>query len=402
MHAPAYRKPSVLRRLLNSEAGGGLFLMAVAVLALIVANSPAAPLYFGVLKTYVLGLSVLHWINDALMAVFFLLVGLEIKREFLDGQLSTRPRRILPGIAATGGMIAPALIYVALNVENPATLRGWAIPAATDIAFALGVLALLGPLVPVSLKVFLTALAILDDLGAVAIIAVFYTADLSSTMLGLAGATVIVLFVMNHAGVRTLWPYMLLGVVLWFFVLRSGVHATLAGVALAMTIPIRVTPGHPDAIDSPLHQLEHALHRWVAFAIVPIFGFANAGVSFSGMSASALLGPVPLGIALGLFFGKQIGVFGFSVVAIRSGLVDLPANATWLQLYGVSLLCGIGFTMSLFIGLLAFPFSPELQDATKIGVLLGSLVSGAAGALLLWLSRPEPVGIYLSKDQGTT
>ena len=345
-------------------------------------------------ETYVFGLSILHWINDALMAVFFLLVGLEIKREFLDGQLSTWPRRILPGIAATGGMIAPALIYVAFNLGDAATLRGWAIPAATDIAFALGVIALLGPRVPISLKVFLTALAILDDLGAVAIIAVFYTADLSLTMLGLAGVTLVVLFVLNRFGIEALWLYVLIGVALWYFVLSSGVHATLAGVALAMTIPIRATPGKPDAVDSPLHQLEHALHSWVAFLIVPVFGFANAGVSFSGLSASALMGPVPLGIGLGLFLGKQLGVFGFAFIAIRSGWVDLPANATWLQLYGVSLLCGIGFTMSLFIGLLAFPTSPELQDATKIGVLSGSLISGISGALLLRLTRPEPVGIY--------
>jgi Na+:H+ antiporter, NhaA family len=363
--------------------------MGVAVLALLIANSPAAPLYFTTLQTYVFGLSVLHWINDALMAVFFLLVGLEIKREFLDGQLSTWPRRILPGIAAAGGMIVPALIYVALNVGDPATLRGWAIPTATDIAFALGVLALLGPCVPVSLKVFLTALAILDDLGAVAIIAVFYTADLSVTMLGLAALTLAVLVALNRFAVTALSPYLLMGALLWYFVLKSGVHATLAGVALALTIPIRPTPGQPEAKDSPLHILEHSLHSWVAFLVVPIFGFANAGVSFTGMSASALFAPVPLGIALGLFIGKQVGVFGFALVAIRSGFVDLPANATWRQLYGVCLLCGIGFTMSLFIGLLAFPTSTELQDATKIGVLAGSVMSAVAGALLLRLSRPE-------------
>jgi len=389
MDAPVQRPPSAFRRLLKNEASGGLILMAVAVAALVIANSPLAPLYFGLLKTYALGLSVLHWINDALMAVFFLLVGLEIKREFLDGQLSTWSRRVLPGIAATGGMIAPALIYAAFNLGDPATLRGLAIPAATDIAFALGVLALLGSRVPVSLKVFLTALAILDDLGAVAIIAVFYTADLSVVMLALSAATLAALYGLNRWGVRALWPYLLLGAVLWYFVLRSGVHATLAGVALALTIPIRVTPGRPDAADSPLHRLEHGLHGWVTFLIVPIFGFANAGVSFSGLSASALLGPVPLGVALGLFLGKQIGVFGFSFLAIRTGLADLPANASWAQLYGVSLLCGIGFTMSLFIGLLAFPLSAELQDATKIGVLAGSLLSGIAGALLLLLTRPD-------------
>ena len=383
------RPRSALRTFLNGEAAGGLVLMGVAVLALVVANSPLAPGYFGILETYVLGLSVLHWINDGLMAVFFLLVGLEIKREMLDGQLSTWPRRALPGIAAIGGMVVPAAIYIALNAGSPATLRGWAIPAATDIAFALGVLSLLGSRVPVSLKLFLTALAILDDLGAVAIIAAFYTADLSFPMLGLAALTLAVLSGLNRFGVVRLWPYLLLGIVLWFFVLRSGVHATIAGVALALTIPLRPTPGRPEALDSPLHELEHGLQPWVAFCIVPVFGFANAGVSFDGVDASILLGPVPLGIALGLFLGKQLGVFAFAWAAIRADLADLPANATWTQLYGVALLCGIGFTMSLFIALLAFPASPDLTDATKIGVLAGSLASAIAGALLLRLAKPE-------------
>ncbi len=387
--APKPRPLSALRRFLNAEAAGGLVLMGVAVLALVVANSPLAPGYFGVLATYVLGLSVLHWINDALMAVFFLLVGLEIKREMLDGQLSTWSRRALPGIAAAGGMVVPAAIYVAFNWGEPETLRGWAIPSATDIAFALGVLSLLGPRVPVSLKVFLTALAILDDLGAVAIISVFYAADLSLAMLALAALLTAALMVLNRARVARLWPYLAIGVALWAAVLHSGVHATLAGVALALTIPLRAAPARPDAADSPLHGLEHALQPWVAFLIVPVFGFANAGVSFAGMSASALLGPVPLGIALGLFVGKQVGVFAFAWAAIRADLADLPAHATWLQLYGVSLLCGIGFTMSLFIGLLAFPASTELQDATKIGVLAGSLLSALAGALLLRIARPE-------------
>ncbi|MFC7397526.1 Na+/H+ antiporter NhaA [Chelatococcus sp. GCM10030263] len=389
MHEPTGRLPSAFRKLLSSQASGGLVLMAAAVLALVVANSPAAPAYFSVLKTYVLGLSVLHWINDGLMAVFFLLVGLEIKREFVDGQLSTWPRRVLPGIAAAGGMIAPALIYLAFNRDDPAALRGWAIPAATDIAFALGVLALLGPRVPVSLKIFLTALAILDDLGAVAIIAFFYTADLSLPMLGLAAVTVGILIALNRFGVVALWPYMLIGAGLWYFVHESGVHATLAGVALALTIPVRPSPGRPDAADSPLHRLEHGLQPWIAFLIVPIFGFANAGVALAGTTASSLLGPVPLGIALGLFLGKQIGVFGSALVAIKAGWADCPAGATLTQLYGVSLLCGIGFTMSLFIGLLAFPGSPELQDATKIGVLGGSVLSAILGALLLRMAPPE-------------
>jgi Na+:H+ antiporter, NhaA family len=383
------RPPSALRAFLNGEAAGGLVLMAVALLAVAVANSPLAPGYFGVLETDVLGHTVLHWINDGLMAVFFLLVGLEIKREMLDGQLSTWPRRALPGIAAIGGMIAPAAIYVAFNAGSPATLRGWAIPAATDIAFALGVLSLLGPRVPVSLKLFLTALAILDDLGAVAIIAVFYTAGLTPGMIGLAALTLALLAGLNRFGVVRLWPYLLLGIALWYFVLQSGIHATIAGVALALTIPLHPAPGRPDAVDSPLHRLEHGLHPWVAFCIVPIFGFANAGVSFGGLDASTLLGPVPLGIALGLFLGKQLGVFAFAWGAIRAGLADLPANASWTQLYGVALLCGIGFTMSLFIGLLAFPASPDLTDATKVGVLAGSLVSAIAGTVLLRFAPPD-------------
>ncbi len=323
------------------------------------------------------------------MAVFFLLVGLEIKREMLDGQLSTWARRALPGIAAIGGMLVPAAIYVAFNAGNPATLRGWAIPAATDIAFALGVLSLLGPRVPVSLKLFLTALAILDDLGAVAIIAVFYTADLTAGMIGLAALTLALLAGLNRFGVVRLWPYLLLGIALWYFVLRSGIHATIAGVALALAIPVRPSPGHPEAADSPLHRLEHGLQPWVAFCIVPIFGFANAGVSFAGLDAATLFGPVPLGIAFGLFLGKQLGVFAFAWATIRTGLADLPANATWAQLYGVALLCGIGFTMSLFIGLLAFPASPELADATKVGVLAGSLAAAIGGALLLRIAKPE-------------
>ena len=391
MAAPATRtKPlSALRDFLHSEAAGGIVLMVVAALALVVANSPAAPLYFGALKSYVLGLSDLHWINDALMAVFFLLVGLEIKREMLDGQLSSWSRRVLPGFAALGGMIAPALIYVAFNLDAPESLRGWAIPTATDIAFALGVLSLLGSRVPASLKVFLTALAILDDLGAVIIIAVFYTAGLSGLYLGLAGATLVALIALNRLGVMRLAPYLLLGLALWYFTLKSGVHATLAGVALALTIPLTPSPAKPDSTVSPLHRLEHGLHPYVAFLVIPIFGFANAGVSFAGLGLSTLAAPVPIGIMLGLFLGKQIGVFGFSWLAIRTGFADLPARASWAQFYGIALLCGIGFTMSLFIGLLAFPDSEALQSQTKIGVIAGSLLSGVSGWLLLRLAKPE-------------
>ena len=379
--APFARR-SPLGAFLKSEAAGGVLLMISAALALIIANSPVAPLYFATLGSYVAGLSILHWINDALMAVFFLLVGLEIKRELLEGQLSTWSRRALPGIAALGGMVVPALIFLALTRGDPVAMRGWAIPAATDIAFALGVLALLGSRVPVSLKIFLTALAILDDLGAVIIIALFYTKGLSLPMLGLAGACIVGLIVLNRLHVTKLWAYLGLGALLWFFVLKSGVHATLAGVALALTIPISDGSDSDEPEHSPLHTLEHWLHPYVAFLIVPIFGFANAGVSFTGMTPASALAPVPLGIALGLFLGKQIGVFGFSWLAIRAGLAAMPAQANTLQLYGVALLCGIGFTMSLFIGALAFD-SAELGKATKIGVLLGSIASAVLGAIVL-------------------
>ncbi|WP_291852484.1 Na+/H+ antiporter NhaA [Bradyrhizobium sp.] len=388
-HRPARRgQASAFRTLLSSEAAGGLVLMAAAVLALVVANSALAPSYFGALKAYLGPLSVLHWINDGLMALFFLLVGLEIKRELLDGQLRTWSDRALPGLAALGGMLVPALIYVAFNWSEPATLRGWAIPAATDIAFALGVLALLGSRVPVSLKVLLTAIAILDDLGAVAIIALFYTADISVPALAGTAAVFAFLIGLNRAGVVALAPYLVAGAILWVLVLFSGVHATIAGVLLAATIPLTPTPGRPEGAACPLIRLEHALQPWSAFLIVPVFGFANAGVSFSGMSPAALLAPVPLGIALGLFVGKQLGVFAFAWGAIRFNLADLPAHATWAQFYGVALLCGIGFTMSLFIGLLAFPASEALQDGVKLGVLAGSVASALAGAALLRLARP--------------
>jgi NhaA family Na+:H+ antiporter len=373
----------VLRAFLDNSASGGLVLMASAALALLVANSPLAPTYFAALGAYLGPLSVAHWINDALMAVFFLLVGLEIKREVVDGQLSTWNRRILPGVAALGGMVVPALIFVAFNWSDPTTLRGWAIPSATDIAFALGVLALLGSRVPTSLKVFLTALAIIDDLGAVVIIALFYTGDLSILFLGAATVVTAILVLMNRLGVIRLLPYLLLGAVLWVLVLRSGVHATIAGVVLALTIPLQPSPGAPDAPDSPLHRLEHALHIPVTFLVIPIFGFANAGVSFAGLTADALLDHLTLGVALGLVLGKLIGVFGSAYLVVRLGFADMPAGAGRMQLLGVSLLCGIGFTMSLFIGLLAFANDARLQEEVKIGILAGSLVAGLAGWIVL-------------------
>ncbi|SIT55075.1 sodium-proton antiporter [Mesorhizobium prunaredense] len=387
------RPVSIFREFLDSEAAGGIILMAAAALALIVANSPLAEAYFDTLHAYLGPLSVSHWINDGLMAVFFLLVGLEIKREMLDGQLSTWPRRVLPGVAAAGGMLVPALVYVAINRDNPAALSGWAIPTATDIAFALGVLSLLGSRVPGSLKVFLTALAIIDDLGAVIIIAVFYTSGLSLAYLGTAFAVIAVLVVLNRMKVLTLVPYILLGVVLWVLVLKSGVHATLAGVALALTIPLKVSPGISHDLDhSPLHRLEHGLHKIVPFVVIPIFGFANAGVSLAGLSAAALFEPLTLGVAAGLVAGKLVGVFGSSALAIRLGLADLPVNAGWLHMVGISLLCGIGFTMSLFIGLLAFASNVELQDAVKVGILAGSLIAALLGAAVL-LVAPAANGV---------
>ena len=387
MTEPAARPASIFREFLDGESAGGIILMAAAVLALIVANSPLAEAYFAALHAYVGPLSLSHWINDGLMAVFFLLVGLEIKREMLDGQLSTWPRRILPGIAAAGGMAVPALIYVVLNMGNPGALRGWAIPTATDIAFALGVLSLLGNRVPASLKVFLTALAIIDDLGAVIIIALFYTSGLSLAYLVAAFAVLGLLYALNRKGVLSLLPYAVLGVVLWILVLKSGVHATLAGVALALTIPLRTSPGIArDLEGSPLHRMEHALHKVVPFVVIPIFGFANAGVSFAGLSIASLVEPLTLGVAGGLVLGKLIGVFGSAALTIRLGLADVPANASWVQLLGVSILCGIGFTMSLFIGLLAFAADPALQDAVKVGILAGSFLAALIGSAVLLMA----------------
>ncbi len=384
------RPRSALREFLTSEAGGGLVLIAVAALALLVANSALAPTYFAALEAEVGPLSVLHWINDALMAGFFLLVGLEIKRELLDGQLSSWSRRVLPGICAAGGMLVPALIYIAVQSGDPQTLRGWAIPAATDIAFALGILALLGKRIPISLKVFLTALAIIDDLGAVLIIAIFYTSDLALGWLAASGAALTALILLNRGGVMRLAPYLLLGALLWVFILNSGVHPTLAGVALALTIPLTRSPGRPDAEESPLHRLEHGIHPYVAMLIVPLFGFANAGVSLAGVGWSSLAEPVPLGIVAGLFLGKMIGVFVPAWAVIRLGLADCPEDATMAQMFGVSILCGIGFTMSLFIGLLAFPGAAHLQDMVKLGVLGGSIESALVGLAVLRMVGAEP------------
>jgi len=385
---------TAIREFLRLEAAGGIVLVISAGLALVMANTVVAPFYqvfldvpvvvqVGALKV---AKPLLLWVNDGLMAIFFFLVGLEIKREVLQGELSSWSQASLPGFSALGGMIVPALIYALMNIGDPETLRGWAIPAATDIAFALGVLALLGRRVPAALKIFLLALAIMDDLGAIVIIAVFYTQDLSLTSLGLAALGIVVLACFNLFGVRRMASYVLVGLAVWVCVLKSGVHATLAGVAVAFFIPLRAeTEDGP----SPLEHLEHILHPWVAFAILPFFAFANAGVSLEGLTFASLLSPVPLGIAAGLFIGKQIGVFGFSYGAVRLGLARMPQGVSWLQIYGLSFLTGIGFTMSLFIGTLAFD---DLEHATgvRLGVLLGSLLSAVGGYLLLSFTSRAP------------
>jgi NhaA family Na+:H+ antiporter len=376
-----------VREFLRLEAASGIVLVIAAALAMIMANSPLGHLYTALFDIPVavqvggLGIAkpLLLWINDGLMAVFFLLVGLEIKREIREGELSSRDQALLPCIAALGGMIVPAVIYAALNWGDDAALRGWAIPTATDIAFALGVLALLGSRVPVSLKVFLTALAIIDDLGAIVIIALFYTANLSVESLALSGVALVVLFALNKMQVMRISAYVLVGVALWVFVLKSGVHATLAGVALAMAIPTR-DPDDPER--SPLRDIEHRLHVWVAYGILPLFAFANAGVSLAGISLAALFESLPLGIALGLFFGKQIGVFGATWLAVKSGVGRMPEGTNWAQIYGAAILAGIGFTMSLFIGTLAFD-GHEQAAQVRIGVLGGSTVAALIGYFFL-------------------
>lgn len=375
---------SLLREFLKLEMAGGFLLLGAAIAALILANSPLSWLYHHLLDTRVavqigalaIGKPLLLWINDGLMAVFFLLVGLEIKREVAEGELSSWHRASLPVVAAIGGIAAPAALYLLINFGSPETQLGWAIPTATDIAFALGVLTLLGARAPAALKVFLLALAIIDDLGAIVIIALFYTADLSLLALLLAILGVALLAALNLSGVKRLAPYILVGVAIWVCVLKSGVHATLAGVAVALFIP-RGTKA-----DSPLQRLEHMLHPWISFAIMPVFAFANSGVSFADVTMRDMFAPLPLGIAAGLFLGKQIGVFGASWLAIKLGLCRLPYRVSWSALYGVSLLTGIGFTMSLFIGSLAFEDTGP-ATSIRLGVFVGSLLSGLGGYLVL-------------------
>lgn len=389
---------TAIKNFLKLESTAGILLVLSAVLALIVSNSPLQELYRYVLD---LPLSIalgemgidkplMLWINDGLMAVFFLLIGLEVKREFLDGELSSWDQLVLPAVAGLGGFIVPAAIYVGINWNSPQTLEGWAIPAATDIAFALGVLTLLGSRVPLSLKVFLTTIAIFDDLAAILVIAVFYTQDLSVMALTWGAVGVAGLVLLNLAGVTRISAYILVGVFVWTCVLKSGVHATLAGIAIAMAIPLKT----PDGQDSPLRHLEHTLHPWVAYAILPVFAFANAGVSFGGISSEVLFGPVSIGIALGLFLGKQLGVFAPAWLLVKLGWARLPDGANWASVYGIALLAGIGFTMSLFIGSLAFERGQfDYLAATRVGVLAGSVVSAVAGYLLLKRATRHNAGV---------
>jgi NhaA family Na+:H+ antiporter len=378
------------KEFLRLESAGGILLVIASITAMILANSPWADLYdkilhlkltmtledFGVSKPLYL------WINDGLMAVFFLLVGLELKREVVEGQLSSAKQIVLPALAAVGGLVVPALIFWFINKDDPIGLNGWAIPTATDIAFALAILSILGSRVPAGLKIFLTTIAIVDDLAAIIIIAIFYSADLSLTALAAAAGGILVLAILNRKGVQNLTPYLLVGIFIWLFVLKSGVHATLAGVVVAAFIPIKGGDNH-----SPARHLEHSLHPWVAFCVLPVFAFANAGVSFAGVNADAFLGTVTLGIMLGLFVGKQIGVFGMTALAIGLGIAKKPEGCNWGMLYGVSLVCGVGFTMSLFIGGLAYEHSGISQEAAvKLGVLTGSVVSAICGYLVLRIS----------------
>ena len=390
------KRGSALRVFLKSEGIGGIILMSAAALALAIANSPLANSYFalvhaqtGPVLTPKLGAMTLElWINDGLMAIFFLLVGLEIKREFADGELSTWNSRRLPMIAAAFGMAVPALVFLIVSGADATLLRGWAVPAATDIAFAIGVLTLLGSRVPASLKLLLTTVAIVDDIGAVAIIAFFYTGALNLTALGMAAIIWAVMLALCRMKIMVLWPYLLLASLLWYATLLSGVHATIAGVLTAFAIPFERTIAAPDAKDSALHRLEHMLAAPVAYIIVPLFGFANAGVALTGNAG--MFGPLPLAIALGLFAGKQAGIFGSIWCAVKWGIAAKPTGASWLQIYGIALICGIGFTMSLFIGGLAFTGADQIA-AMKIGVLMGSIASAVAGSFIfLYAGRNSP------------
>jgi NhaA family Na+:H+ antiporter len=383
---------------IQKESSAGILLIVATLLALLFSNTMLAPYYQSFLHIPIeirvgelhLDKSLYHWVNDGLMAIFFLLIGLEVKREVLQGHLSSLSQVALPVLAAIGGMAVPAAIYVYFNAGDATAINGWAIPTATDIAFALGILSLLGKRVPISLKIFLMALAIIDDLGAIVIIALFYTTELSMISIAIAGASLFVLVLMNYMGVMKKAAYFIIGMILWVSVLKSGVHATLAGVALAFTIPLLGKNEAGNTI-SPLQDVEHALHFRVAFLIIPLFAFVNAGVNVSGISIDQMMNPVPLGIMLGLFLGKQIGVFGFSFVAIKLGLAKMPEGSSWMQLYGVAILTGIGFTMSLFIVSLAFESDDLFQYTDKLAILLASFASGIMGYLMLRVSKSDGV-----------
>ena len=387
------RVGAALKDFLKQESAGGILLIIAAALALVIANSPLADAYFGTLGTklnvsfgsFEINKGLILWINDGLMAIFFFLIGLEVKREILEGQLSSWSQASLPLVAAIGGMALPALVFVAFNYNSPETINGWAIPAATDIAFALGILSLLGPRVPVAMKALLLAIAVIDDIGAITIIALFYSGELDMQMLLGAGITLAALIVCGRMKIGNSLPYIVMTVIMWVFVLKSGVHATLAGVAAAFTVPMLARNGR-----RLLEEMEHGLHYWVAFLIIPIFGFANAGVTLIGLSPADLLEPLPLGIALGLLIGKQVGIVGFSWVAVKAGLAQLPEGVGWRKIHGLSLLAAIGFTMSLFIGNLAFT-DPALIDAVKLGVLSGSLVAAIGGYFLIKSALPDSV-----------
>lgn len=380
----------MIEEFIKKESSAGMLLIVVTILALALQNSGFSTVYSSFLHTHVeirfgnlqIAKPLLLWVNDGLMAVFFFLIGLEVKREVLEGHLSSMSQIALPGIAAIGGMAVPALVFVMFNQGESFAMKGWAIPTATDIAFALGILSLLGNRVPISLKIFLMALAIIDDLGAIIIIALFYTSELSTMSIGIASVALVTLFVMNRMGVVKKAAYILVGVVLWVSVLKSGVHATLAGVALAFMIPLTST-GNDGKKFSMAKEMEHDLHYWVAFMILPLFAFVNAGVDLRGISINEMFGPVPMGIMLGLFIGKQVGVFGFSWVAIKLGWASLPKESNWMQLYGVSILTGIGFTMSLFVDSLAYNDTELYHYADKLAILLGSFLSGIVGYLVL-------------------
>lgn len=403
------RSRYILNSFIKQDAAPGIVLMIAAALALVINNSPLSLFYQQFLDVPIavqvgpleIAKPLLLWVNDGLMAVFFFIVGLEIKREIMEGQLSSFDRAALPLVAAVGGMVAPAIIFVFINWGVPANIDGWAIPAATDIAFALGVLALLGPRVPVALKVLLLAVAIIDDLGAIIIIALFYTDQLSVASLLIGTVGLAILIAMNRFGVARTAPYILVGTFMWVAVLKSGVHATLAGVLVALTIPLRLPKNAPADAKSLLKSIEHSLHPWVAFLVLPMFAFVNAGVSLKGMQLADLIAPLPLGIALGLFFGKQIGVFGFSYIGAKTGLCRLPDGVNWAKVYGVACLTGIGFTMSLFIGTLAFDSSEQL-NAVRLGVLMGSILSALLGfAILRWQLAVSGVAVSSNIRTGT-